>query len=45
LCGFVLFYSSLAVVDFILMRKYVRMGPVEALGQDSSSSLRPANAS
>jgi cytochrome d ubiquinol oxidase subunit I len=45
LCGFVLFYSSLAVVDFILMRKYVRMGPVEALGQDSSSALRPANAS
>jgi cytochrome d ubiquinol oxidase subunit I len=45
LCGFVLFYSSLAIVDFILMRKYVRMGPVEALGQDSSSALRPANAS
>jgi cytochrome d ubiquinol oxidase subunit I len=45
LCGFVLFYSSLAVVDFILMRKYVRMGPVEALGQDSSPALRPANAS
>jgi cytochrome d ubiquinol oxidase subunit I len=45
LCGFVLFYSSLAVVDFILMRKYVRMGPVEALGQDSSAALRPANAS
>jgi cytochrome d ubiquinol oxidase subunit I len=45
LCGFVLFYSSLAVVDFILMRKYVRMGPLEALGQDSSSALRPANAS
>jgi cytochrome d ubiquinol oxidase subunit I len=45
LCGFVLFYSSLAVVDLILMRKYVRMGPVEALGQDSSSALRPANAS
>jgi len=45
LCGFVLFYSSLAVVDFILMRKYVRMGPIEALGQDSSSALRPANAS
>ena len=45
LSGFVLFYSSLAVVDFILMRKYVRMGPVEALGQDSSPALRPANAS
>ncbi len=32
LAGFILFYSSLAVVDLILMRKYVRMGPVEALG-------------
>jgi len=45
LCGFVLFYSSLAVVDFILMRKYVRMGPVEALGQDSSPALRARTAS
>ena len=32
LCGFVLFYSSLLVIDVMLMRKYVRMGPVEALG-------------
>jgi cytochrome bd ubiquinol oxidase subunit I len=32
LSGFVLFYSALAVVDFMMMRKYVRMGPVEALG-------------
>jgi cytochrome d ubiquinol oxidase subunit I len=30
--GFVLFYSSLAVVDVLLMRKYVLMGPVKALG-------------
>ena len=45
LCGFVLFYSSLAVVDFILMRKYVRMGPVEALGQESSPALRAKTAS
>ena len=30
LAGFVLFYSSLLVVDIILMRKYIRMGPVEA---------------
>ena len=29
LCGFVLFYSSLLVVDVILMRKYIGMGPVE----------------
>jgi cytochrome d ubiquinol oxidase subunit I len=32
LAGFVLFYSSLLVVDIILMRKYIRMGPVQALG-------------
>jgi cytochrome bd ubiquinol oxidase subunit I len=32
LSGFVLFYSSLLVIDVMLMRKYVRMGPVEALG-------------
>jgi len=32
LCGFVLFYSALAVVDVVLMRKYVLMGPVAALG-------------
>jgi len=27
LCGFVVFYTALAVVDFFLMRKYVRRGP------------------
>ncbi|WP_347261767.1 cytochrome ubiquinol oxidase subunit I [Rudaea sp.] len=27
LCGFVIFYTGLAVVDFFLMRKYVRRGP------------------
>ena len=32
LCGFVLFYSALLVVDVMLMRKYIVMGPVEALG-------------
>jgi len=45
LCGFVLFYSSLAVVDVILMRKYVRMGPVEALGEAVSPPTRAATAS
>jgi cytochrome bd ubiquinol oxidase subunit I len=30
--GFVLFYSSLLVVDVMLMLRYVRMGPVQALG-------------
>jgi cytochrome d ubiquinol oxidase subunit I len=32
LCGFVLFYSALLVVDIVLMRKYIRMGLVDALG-------------
>jgi cytochrome d ubiquinol oxidase subunit I len=41
LSGFVLFYSTLAVVDFVLMRKYVLMGPVEALGK---SRARPRRA-
>ena len=45
LCGFILFYSSLAVIDFILMRKYVLMGPVEALGQARSPALSAATAS
>jgi cytochrome d ubiquinol oxidase subunit I len=30
--GFVLFYSSLLVVDIVLMRKTIRLGPVQALG-------------
>src|SRR5438552_2760156 len=32
LTGFVLFYSALLVIDIILMLKYIRMGPVQALG-------------
>ena len=32
LAGFVLFYSALLIIDLTLMSKYVRMGPVEALG-------------
>ncbi|MFA6022079.1 MAG: cytochrome ubiquinol oxidase subunit I, partial [Rhodospirillales bacterium] len=32
LAGFVLFYSSLLVVDIVLMRKTIRLGPVAALG-------------
>ncbi len=31
--GFVVFYSSLLVVDVMLMLRYIRMGPVEALGR------------
>ena len=41
LSGFVLFYSALAVVDVALMRKYVLMGPVEAL---SPGEARPRSA-
>ena len=33
LMGFVLFYSILAVVDVFLMRRYVLMGPDDALGK------------
>jgi cytochrome d ubiquinol oxidase subunit I len=45
LAGFILFYSSLLVVDVILMRKYIRMGPVKALGLDAPglrNSMMPA---
>ena len=45
LCGFVLFYSCLLVVDIILMRKYVLMGPVEALGASPAPALRAKPAS
>ena len=32
LCGFVLFYSGLAVADLYLMVKYIRLGPDETIG-------------
>jgi cytochrome d ubiquinol oxidase subunit I len=41
LCGFVLFYSALLAVDVMLMRKYILMGPVAALGLDQPP-LRPS---
>jgi cytochrome d ubiquinol oxidase subunit I len=41
LTGFVLFYSSLLVVDVMLMLRYIRMGPVRALGLPEPA-LRPA---
>jgi cytochrome bd ubiquinol oxidase subunit I len=44
LTGFVLFYSALLVVDVILMRKYICMGPVKALGLEKpapSASTMP----
>jgi cytochrome d ubiquinol oxidase subunit I len=41
--GFVLFYSSLLVVEVFLMRRYVVMGPVRALALDTRSpALAPA---
>jgi cytochrome d ubiquinol oxidase subunit I len=40
LTGFVLFYSALLIVDVILMLRYVRMGPVKALGL-AEPALRP----
>jgi cytochrome d ubiquinol oxidase subunit I len=40
LCGFVLFYSALLVVDIVLMRKYILMGPVDALGYGPSAPHR-----
>jgi cytochrome d ubiquinol oxidase subunit I len=39
LCGFVLFYSALFVADVVLMRRYIVMGPVKALGLEGA--LRP----
>jgi cytochrome bd ubiquinol oxidase subunit I len=45
LAGFLLFYSSLLVVDVILMLKYIRMGPLKALGAGQPSgapALMPA---
>jgi cytochrome d ubiquinol oxidase subunit I len=35
LTGFVLFYSALLVVDVMLMRKYIIMGPLKALGLET----------
>jgi len=43
LAGFAVFYTSLLVVDVILMRKYIRMGPVEALGL-GAPAMAPAAA-
>jgi cytochrome bd ubiquinol oxidase subunit I len=40
LIGFVLFYSALLAVDVMLMRKYIIMGPLKALGLETI--VRPA---
>jgi cytochrome d ubiquinol oxidase subunit I len=44
LAGFILFYSALLVVDLVLMRKYIKMGPVEALALPHAAgpALAPA---
>jgi cytochrome d ubiquinol oxidase subunit I len=41
LVGFILFYSALLIVDIVLMRKYIRMGPPEALGL-AAPALKPS---
>ena len=38
LCGFVLFYSVLAVIDVMLLRKYVRLGPPRQPGELSHAA-------
>ncbi|PGH57193.1 cytochrome d terminal oxidase subunit 1 [Azospirillum palustre] len=38
LTGFVLFYTSLLIVDVILMRKYIRIGPADALRPPSAAA-------
>ncbi len=38
LTGFIVFYSSLLVVDVMLMRKYIAMGPAAALGLGPASA-------
>ena len=45
LTGFVLFYSTLLVIDVMLMRRYISMGPVKALAPSpiaGSASAHPA---
>jgi hypothetical protein len=39
-----LFYSGLLVVDLVLMRKYIKLGPVEALAlpRTAGPALAPA---
>ena len=42
LTGFVLFYSALLVVDVMLMRRYIIMGPPAALGLVGAPAAVPA---
>jgi len=43
LAGFVLFYTALAVVDVMLMRKYIRKGP-DGLGMWRQAPAGPSGA-
>ena len=45
LTGFVVFYSTLLVIDVLLMRKYIKMGPVEALYPKSFDVSAPLSVS
>jgi cytochrome bd ubiquinol oxidase subunit I len=38
LCGFVLFYLVLAVIDFVLLRKYIRIGPPPGAGEGARAA-------
>jgi len=38
LCGFVLFYSVLAVIDIMLLRKYIRIGPPPGAGEGARAA-------
>jgi cytochrome d ubiquinol oxidase subunit I len=40
LTGFVVFYTALLVVDVVLMRKYIRLGP-DGLGMWRSTPVAP----
>jgi cytochrome d ubiquinol oxidase subunit I len=44
LLGFVLFYSTLAIIDLVLIVKYVRIGPETTSDEPEPSALAPAGA-
>jgi cytochrome d ubiquinol oxidase subunit I len=44
LMGFIFFYTFLAVVDFYLMIKYIRLGPVRAFHMSDPTSQKQQNA-
>ena len=44
LLGFVLFYSILAIIDLVLIVKYVRIGPEMTPTEPEPSALAPAGA-